>query len=150
MKSATSGAASASSFGESRATCSISSLKLTAPALHLDGENFTDHSPQQPLEAGVFQVGQNPHRLLLIRIQQPAAAIRHLQLGQQFPQMFSITIGGHALPEFGKQLEIFALGALCRQSEGKRGAKSIDIAAVRLVRKVLNVVANLIGDAQRL
>src|SRR6058998_861386 len=84
INSATSGAASASSFGESRATCSISSLKLTAPALHLDGENLTDHSSQQPLQARVLQIGQAPHRLFLIRIEQPAAAIGHLQFAEQF------------------------------------------------------------------
>ena len=44
--------------GDTLATCSISSLKLTAPALNLDAEDLADHPAQQPLEARVGEAGQ--------------------------------------------------------------------------------------------
>ena len=73
---------SPSSFGASRATCSISSLKLTAPALHLDGENLSDHPAQQPLEAGVWSVRQRSNGLFLVGHRAGHGAIRG-QLDQQ-------------------------------------------------------------------
>src|SRR5215475_9404927 len=65
---------SPSCWGASLATCSISSLKLTAPALDLDAEHLADDAAQQTLQAGVVQRGQRPNRLLFVRLQQCAGS----------------------------------------------------------------------------
>src|SRR5258706_9300539 len=150
MKSATRGAASASGFGESRATCSISSLKLTAPALHLNGENLANDSSQQALEARVFQISQTTHGLFLVGIEKAAAAIGDGQLIEQFSQMPGIAVGRLAPPELLNQLKILAFGALSRERQWQRGPKRCDVAAVRFFGQILDVVANLIGDAEGL
>src|SRR5215510_7581480 len=81
MKSATRAVESPSSFGASRATCSISSRTLTAPALDLDVvEDLADDAPQEPLQAGIVHVGQRANRLFLVRLQQIAAPLVGFEL----------------------------------------------------------------------
>src|SRR5262245_1507386 len=81
MKSATRAVESPSSFGASRATCSISSRTLTAPALDLDVvEDLAHDAPEQALEAGIVHVGQRADGLFLVRLQQIAAPLVGFEL----------------------------------------------------------------------
>ena len=74
---------SPSCLGASLATCSISSLKLTAPALDLDAEDLADDAPQQPLEARVLERRQRANRLFLVGLEQRPRAILDAQLAEQ-------------------------------------------------------------------
>jgi len=58
---------SPSCFGDRRATCSISSLKLTAPTLDLHLKYLAHHPAQEAFQAGIFERRQHPHRLFLCR-----------------------------------------------------------------------------------
>src|SRR5918999_3221719 len=71
---------SPSCFGASRATCSISSLKLTAPSLDLDPEDLADDATEQALEARVLQPRQRPDGLLLVQLDERAAALLDAEL----------------------------------------------------------------------
>jgi hypothetical protein len=67
-------------LGARRATCSISSLKLTAPAFHLElVEDLADDPAEQPFETGIFEVGQRANRPFLIPLEQRAAALLDLE-----------------------------------------------------------------------
>src|SRR5689334_4648436 len=79
---------SPSSFGASRATCSISSLKLTAPALHLQlVEDLADDPPEQPFERGAVDVGERADRLLLVALEQRSAPVLDLERHEPFAQL---------------------------------------------------------------
>src|SRR5688572_22373433 len=80
MNDSTSSRDSPSNLGDSLATCSISSLKLTAPPLYLHAENLPDHAAQQALQARVVQLGQRPNSGLLVRLQQLAAPLFDVRL----------------------------------------------------------------------
>src|SRR3954470_14911186 len=105
-KPATRSADDCSSVGASRATCSISSLKLTAPALQLDVvENLADDAAKQALERRLIEHGERADRLLLVGLEQAAAAILDVQLDQPGAQRVR-RVAGVAPP--------------CRQQRGVR------------------------------
>src|SRR3954470_10266423 len=86
-KPATRSADDCSSVGASRATCSISSLKLTAPALQLDVvEDLADDAAKQALERRLVEHGERANRLFLVGVEQTSAAVLDVQRDQPGPQ----------------------------------------------------------------
>src|SRR5262245_40507158 len=142
---------SPSSFGASRATCSISSLKLTAPALHLQlVEDLADDPPEQPFERGAVDVGERADRLLLVSLEQSAAAVLDLERRQAVAQLRDLVRRQRSRPCGGERRPPLGLGggALERHRERQRQAAGAEIAR-HPRREIVEVVADLIGDAER-
>src|SRR4051812_36833194 len=111
---------SPSCLGASRATCSISSLKLTAPAFDLDAEDLADDATQETFQACVLKRRQRTNRLILIRFEHRARTILDAALLQQFTKRCAIlrTASGGA-PQRQRALTLRRRSSLGDECEGQ-------------------------------
>ena len=143
---------SPSCLGASLATCSISSLKLTAPALDLDAEDLADDAAQQPLEARVLERRQRANRLFLVRFEQRAArdprrrARRAASERRRSPAARAAAAATAPSPGRGPS----ALRLVARQRQQQRRSADAETVDRLGVRQVVEIVADLVGDAERL
>src|SRR5262245_59803271 len=79
MKVSTRSADSLSTARESLATCSISSLKLTAPSLYLHAEDLADDTAKQAFQARIAQIRQRSNSRFLPGFQLLATALLYAE-----------------------------------------------------------------------
>ena len=148
-KSATGLAASRRRLGASRATCSISSLKLTAVTLdEFLAENLANDATHKPFEGRVRQESKRPYRILLVRLEEILGLAQRTAFGDD---------AAHAIPAFrgarpnyrGDQVLVSAVGALVRDGKDQRQANAVQVVGVGFAPEVLEVVLDLVGDAER-
>src|SRR5687768_10489730 len=142
---------SPSSVGASRATCSISRLKLTAPALDFQVvEDLTDDAAQQPLQAGVLDRREGTNRLFLVALEKCVAAFLDLERRQRTEHSLARLFGaGQTTPGRRQDSGMFVMRPAALEADGERqgGAAAADVAGA--AGEILEIVANLVGDSDR-
>src|SRR5262249_14410637 len=131
-------------------TCSISSLKLTAPALDLDAKDLADHATKQPLETRVLERRQRANSLFLVGLEEGAGPILDTQLAEHRSEgACTRRRRGCVLPRRHHARGARGPDLVASQREEQRWRTEAR-PAHRAVGEVFEVIANLIRDPQRL